>query len=301
MSGSTAFPSRGQVAGIGVNRRSASIFTTLLLATTVPGGILPAPVRGQEIEGRVVAHPGGEPVSSADVHLLGESGVVVHSTVSDDRGYFHILSPHAGDWRITAEHLGYGSAGPVPIAVAEGEVVTVELQLTVEPLPMSEMLVVVDRRHVNLHIRQFHRRRREGERTGMGHYLHGEELESRGSARPSDVLRTVPGIMASRGSVATGQIVRMRAGCIPDVYLDGMHVNRMNWAESLDPYVNTSDIEGIEVYRGTTEAGGYYDPDGCGLILVWTRNPAVDSGEKPTWTRWAIGIGMLLGLWLLQN
>ncbi len=263
--------------------------------------LAPPRLSGQTIQGRVVEFEGGEPVPGASVRLLGEGGTVA-SAVTGDAGHFALTAPGPGEWRLTADFLGYRPVGPVPVIVAEAEVLTIELRLAVEPVAMEELVVVVRRANVNLAIRQFHRRRREGERTGFGHFLYGEELRSRGSARPSDVLRSVPGVMAAPGSVATGQIVRMRAGCIPDVYLDGMHLNRVNWAESLDPYVSTSDIEGIEVYRAAERPEGFYDPEGCGVVLVWTRNRSSESeGQPHTLMRWAVGVGFFLGFLMLQR
>lgn len=118
--------------------------------------------------------------------------------------------------------------------------------------------------------------------------------------RPSDVLRMVPGIQTAPGGRGTGQILRMRAGCIPAVYLDGMHLNRVNWRESLDPYVNTSEIEGIEVYRGSENPDGFFDANGCGLILVWTRNASTGAESASTWSRFAVGLGLIVGLLLLR-
>jgi len=260
----------------------------------------PVSADAQEIRGRIIEFETGVPVAGAEVVLLTE-GDTVRSTGSGANGGFFLTAPGPGVWSVAASFIGYRPVGPVPIALAEGEVVTLQLSLAIEPVEMEALVVVARRGFVNS---EFERRRDSGERSGMGNFLYGEELQRRGSARPSDVLATIPGVRSAEGSVATGRIVRMQGGCIPDVYLDGMHLNRMNWAESLDPYVNTRDIEGIEVYRGSERAEGFFDPDGCGLILVWTKNWSLDpesAGAVSGWKKIGVALGIVITILTLKG
>lgn len=277
--------------------RDAAILGLLALAACA---LSPPALLGQAVEGRVVDVRSGAPLEGAHVRLLGDDGPVA-AAFSNGEGYFHLDAPGGGEWRITAELLGYGSLSPAPIAVPEDEPLMVELRLSVEPVQIEEPVRVIGRRsHVNLAIERFRRRSEQGERTGMGHFLSSEELERRGSARLSDVLRTVPGVYADRTGVASGQILRMRGGCLPAVYLDGMHLNRVDWKESLDHYVSTSEVEGVEVYRGSEYPDGFDDPSGCGVILVWTRNRASEPGASFSWSRFAVGIALIVGLLMLH-
>lgn len=271
--------------------------TLVLLATCA---VFPRALAGQSVQGRVVDVESGAPLEGAHVRLLGDDGPVA-AAFSNGEGHFRLDAPAGGQWHITAELLGYGPVAPTVITVPEGEPLTVQLRLSVEPVRIEEPVRVIGRRaHVNLAIERFRERRERGERTGMGHFLYRDELERRGSARLSDVLRTVPGVYADRTGVASGQILRMRGGCLPAVYLDGMHLNRVSWKESLDHYVNTSDVEGVEVYRGSEHPDGFDDPNGCGVILVWTRNRSAEPGASVSWSRFAVGLALIVGLLALH-
>lgn len=269
-----------------------------LLLTAWAG--LAGPLTGQAIEGLAVDHETGVPLEGVRVVLLGDDGAVA-AGFSDAEGRFRVEAPAPGWLRMTAERLGYATVVTEPITVPETGSLFVELRLAVKPVTLEEPLRVIGRpAHVNIAIEQFRRRREQGEQNGPGYFLGREELELHGSARLSDVLRSVPGVRTSRTGVASGQILRMRAGCIPAVFLDGMHLNRVNWKESLDHYVDTRDVEGIEVYRGSESAAGFRDPNSCGVILVWTRNRSTEPDTASGWSHFALGVGLVIALLALR-
>lgn len=266
------------------------------LAAVLAMVFIPAALAAQVIRGRVVAEDTREALRGAEIRALGPEGVVGR-VLSGEEGEFRLALPGPGEWRITAELLGYGTLPEQAVTVGPAEELTVELRMAVRPLEIDEALVVVAKRaHVNMAIQQYNRRREHGEQTGMGYFIYGEDLERRGSMRPTDVLRSVPGLHTAYAGSGAGQIVRMRAGCVPAVYLDGMHLNRMSWRESLDNHVSTREIEGIEVYRGPTGVDGFSDPEGCGLVMVWTKNEAVEDGGRFSLVRWAVGLGLIVGI-----
>lgn len=280
--------------------RGLRIEALAALAAVLAVVFVPVCLGAQVIRGRVVAQDTREALSGAEVRVSGPEGVV-DRTLTGEEGGFRLEVPGPGEWRITAELIGYGTLPEQALTVGPGEELIVELRMAIEPLEIDEPLVVVaERAHVNVAIQQYHRRREHGEQTGMGHFIHGEALERRGSMRPSDVLRAVPGLHTAYAGPGAGQIVRMRAGCVPAVYLDGMHLNRMSWRESLDNHVSTREIEGIEVYRGAMNADGYVDPEGCGIIMVWTKNEAVEDGGGFSLVRWAVGLGLIVGILMMR-
>jgi hypothetical protein len=94
----------------------------------------------------------------------------------------------------------------------------------------------------------------------------------------------------------------MGGGCIPAIFVDGMQLNRVNRNDSLDDYVSTLDIEGIEVYRGAaSQLGAMYDPTGCGLVAVWTRRGEAVAGGRLAWKKILITLGVVGALFLLTN
>jgi hypothetical protein len=109
----------------------------------------------------------------------------------------------------------------------------------------------------------------------------------------------VPGV---RIDTRTRDVVmtRLAAGCAPAVFVDGMLMNREGRA-LINDYVVPQMIEGIEVYRGASESPAQYqDRDGCGTILIWTRQGS-PSGKPFSWWRAAIGGGLFLGLILIAR
>ena len=115
-------------------------------------------------------------------------------------------------------------------------------------------------------MRDFLERRR---RRGSGHFIARIEIERRRPVHTSDVLRAFPGVLV-RPSARFGNVVRIRGGCRPSIWVDG--VQAVN--AELDEVTTPGDIEGIEVYGSWAGIPPQYNDrtgKGCGAILVWTR------------------------------
>lgn len=273
----------------------------LAVGSLVIGPAAATPLAAQTIEGRVFEPEEGTPLPGVHLRLLGLEDRPVASTFSDDSGHFHIRAPGPGSWRLAADLLGYGSAVSDSIPLSEDELVRVEIRMAVDPIRIDDPIVVVGKPpFVAPDIADFNRRRERGEKMGIGHFIYGEELE-RVAGPPSDLLRMVPGVHVSRGGRGGGQVIHMRGGCVPAVYIDGSQINRFSRGESLDSYVDVFSIEGIEVYRGMQQPGGrFLDRTGCGLVLVWTRRGEYDSESPFSWLRLAAGVALILGILLLR-
>lgn len=235
------------------------------------------PVTAQEITGVVVEHTTDHAVPDVAVRLLDGEGRAVDSTLSDEDGRFRLAVPRAGTWGIAAERVGYGKAGSDSLAVPDHGTLDIEIRLSIRPLALdSAIRVTASPSFRNADIEEFHRRRLEG--SGFGHFIHGEAIERGIGGSASDLLQSVPGVRISSGRPGAGSIVRMRAGCVPAVYIDGMQINRLSLTESMDTYVSVQNIEGIEVYRGHDPGGRFFDRRGCGLVLIWTRRGEGNTG-----------------------
>lgn len=270
--------------------------TPILLALTLA---LPAPGVAQIVEGRVVQYDTEEPLRGADVFLLGEDDQKVALTFSDSTGLFRLAAPAVGTWRVGAELIGYGAVRSEPLNIGEEATVQVEIRMAIDPVEIEDPVVVVAARGGSPELAAFWKRVERGERTGFGNFVYGEELE-RSTLYASDAVRLIPGVRVVPRGLGQGQLIVMRGGCIPSIYVDGMQLNRMRRGESLDLYVSLSDIEGIEVYRGAEQPGGvYYDQTGCGLVLVWTKR-GDPNGPAFSWTRLAVGAALFLGILLLR-
>lgn len=259
-----------------------------------------APTAAQSFRGQVVDDNTGAPLEGVHVVLLDHDEVVSAEVFTNEDGEFAMTAPRAGAWIVAADLIGHGSIGSAPIEVADGERLTLEIRMSVEAIPLEPVVVTSRRTHFNPDIDDFYQRVERGERFGIGRFITREDVELRMSARPSDLLRTVPGVRvvpAGRGSI---NVIQLARGCTPAIYVDGMQINHTGANMALDELVTTSSIEGIEVYRGAAQsAGRYYDSRGCGLILVWTQRGTTE-GKPLTWGRVLAVAGIVLGVFLIR-
>lgn len=276
-------------------RTSAQLLAFLLLAT------IPSAGGAQAFQGRVFDGESDLPLNAVDIFLLDSADVRVAVTFTDTAGLFRLSAPGPGAWRIGAELLGHGPVRSELLEIGEDETKEVEIRMAVAPIEIEEPVVVVaTRRRGSPDLEAFWRRVERGEASGFGDFIYGPELE-RASMYPSDVLRGIPGVYIVTHRTGFGQVVMMRGGCEPALYVDGTQLNRMRRGESLDAYVSLVDIEGIEVYKGSEGPGGrYYDQSGCGLVMVWTRRGEPGPGGPFQWRRFIIGTALILGVFLMR-
>jgi hypothetical protein len=234
------------------------------------------------------------------LQLLDESDRLGAGTVSGEDGRFRLVAPRHDIWRISASLIGYGRTVSEPLDLTDDRIVDVEIRMAVEPVAIEEPLVVVGEvRYLNADIEGFHRRRLAD--AGLGTFIYGEDLDRRAGTRPTDLVRSVSGIRLMRAPRGQGQIIHMRGGCIPSVFIDGMQINRYRPTETIDDYLDSQSIEGIEIYRGTQPGGRFFDRHGCGLVLVWTRTELHEPGSGLPWTRiLAVLAGMTLFFFLVN-
>lgn len=272
-----------------------------LISLAGPFGRGAAPLAAQIIEGEVLAHDTGEPLHAVELTLLDPAGEAVDTTLSDSAGEFRLEAPEPGVWRVAAELIGRGRVVSDSLQVDEGRALTLEIRMAVAPVQLDEPVVVVaEWSTMSPDIADFHRRRQRGERTGIGDFFHGEKIERRLGSRPTDLLRELPGVRVARSTRSGGQVVLMRGGCVPAIFIDGSQINRASTHESLDQYVSLQSIEGIEVYRGPQQPGGrFFDANGCGVILVWTKRGYFSDGPFP-WGKMLVGLALVAVLLVLR-
>ncbi|MGH7562694.1 MAG: carboxypeptidase regulatory-like domain-containing protein [Gemmatimonadales bacterium] len=126
--------------------------------------------------------------------------------------------------------------------------------------------VAVESRHSKLLPRfaDFERRRQ----TGFGHFITRDEIQARGYMSMGDALRTVKGVRVDCGALdCLIRMARSTPQCFPSFWIDG------TLARSFASTTPISDVQGIEVYRGPSDAPGEFagTTAGCGVIVIWTR------------------------------
>lgn len=256
-----------------------------------------APASAQTvITGTVLGQATEQPIEGVELVLLDEGGTIHNETRTDSDGWFRFAVPGGGRWIIAGSMIGYAELRSDPVDIEVLETVVVEVRMAVEAVPLEPLVVTSRISHINADLKAFYDRMARGRRSGLGRYISREDIERASALEPTDLLRTMAGVRIVRGTPGRGKGIRMSGGCIPAVYVDGAHVNRFNPRDSLDDFVGATSIEGIEVYRGAgAQVGRFYDPGGCGLVLVWTRRGAPE-GSPFSWTKLAIGAGLLIAL-----
>jgi hypothetical protein len=272
---------------------------TPVLALLAALAIAPEHTAAQTIAGTVVDDATHLPIDAVEILLRGDGETVLARTVSDAAGNFIIQAPAAGAWNLTIRRIGYETVESEPLMVRSGDWVTVEVVLAAGAIALDAIVVTARRSLRSPDVQRFYDRRDRASRSGMGHFVVRADIERLSPHRPTDLLRTMPGLRVVRGAPGRGEGIRMSSGCIPAIYIDGMPLNRTRRTDSVDDFVTVLDIEGIEVYRGaSSQVAQYYDPTGCGLILVWTRGGQYEPGQP---VRWKLILGTLsaIGLFLV--
>lgn len=125
----------------------------------------------------------------------------------------------------------------------------------------------------------FHRRLDRG----AGRYITREQIEARNPYRLTDIVHLAPGFQTVEFDDGTGrrharigrsQVMESLQRCRIQYWIDGMPLPQATGFE-LDE-IHPADVAGIEVYRGPSETPARFQRQGstCGVVLVWTRDPA---------------------------
>jgi hypothetical protein len=180
-----------------------------------------------------------------------------------NQGRFALSGLSAGAHRIEVRSIGY-SPFTLDVMLAAGQVVErrIPMSFTGDRLPD----IAVESRHSRLlpRFNDFERRRQ----AGLGHYITRDEIQARGYLNMGDALRTVKGVRVDCGALDCRiRMARSSPSCGPSFWVDGQ------LARSFGSTTPISDVQGIEVYRGASDAPGEFagTTAGCGVIVIWTR------------------------------
>lgn len=232
----------------------------------------------QVIRGRVLDADSDAPLEGVNVQAKDALGERLRSAVTDSTGTFRILVPRPGRYDLLASGLGYLAAPPPVVEVAADEVVTVELRMRRDAVPVEGFRVVARRRLPGTLLDEFYERSSRNRRLGIGRIFTREDLDARGPLRVSYLLEQVPGEPCG------------------SVFVDGFALR----GEDVDGVVIPADVEGVEIYRRLSEIPvQYYRPGMTCAVLVWTRRYPRD-GEPFRWTRVLSAGAAAAVLWLLS-
>lgn len=226
--------------------------------------------RAAEIGGTVTGK-GGRPVNAAEVRIDALQAAVR----SDSSGSFALRGLPAGTHVIVVRAVGYELvARTVILAATTRATVSVQLAETTPILDTVRTTAKSDPYRTGF-------TRRMARHAG-GHFLTREQIRASGLTRVTDLLRRVPGLRMR--TLAEGTILEFGGrgtrtfspeGCPIAITIDGAPYDLAFYG--IDGEVRVENVEAIEVYDAATAPAEFARRGaGCGLILIWTRERAVE-------------------------
>ena len=214
------------------------------------------------------------PLVQARISVIGT--VLVAMTSSDGR--FAVARVPPGLQVLDVRMLGYRTI-LLPVEVAAGETLHVEVRLETQPVPLHAVEVRAERA-VAAQLRGFYERRKRG----GGVFFTREEIERIQPRLFTDLLRRVPGVRlqpvrgpsGSSYEAGTGRVSGSRA-CPMLYYVDGVPFP-VNGDIGINSLIQPKDIAALEVYSGASRVPLQFHSSNaqCGVIVIWTY-----SGEPP--------------------
>ncbi len=123
-------------------RRLCSLLIALLLAA----GLRPAPASAQTVLLRVMGSDTSGPIFGALAHLIDDTGRIVRSVLTDERGRALFVSVPPARYRVRAEMIGMATRETEPFDVTQGVAEPLELSLDPRPIDLEGIDVMADRR-----------------------------------------------------------------------------------------------------------------------------------------------------------
>ena len=254
-----------------------------LLITLVAGAS--GPLYAQQVRGHVLTARDSSAVVGATIQLR-QADIMSAQTVTDSAGEFRLVAPRAGEYVIHVQHASFPSVSR-KLSIASNDDVVLEVLLHAELVPLDPIRVVATRGTQLTGVGGYYDRLDIYGKLGIGRFITRETLSVGGPENPTAYLGRVPFVVIRGIGVRRVPLFRRRGGgeCVPTVFYDGNAIP----AAELDEVYGAAPLEGIEIYRGPAQSPGtYWDPNGCGVILVWSRKDVDQGGIR--WLRGGRGV-----------
>jgi len=236
-----------------------------VLAVLMVAAALPAfGQEGSVLSGRIVDRTSGQPVSSAQVILIGDNRMVT----ADSLGRYRVTHMPMGVSRVMFRAIGFP---PQTISVQfdrVGErVQPVFMDSTAENRAAQELPAVgvsAAAPRANYRLTSFERRRQ----TGRGQYLTEDQITRLQAYNVTDAVKNMRGVIYEcPSSKCYVRMSRAPMRCLPEYIVDEQVMNDFGAATPI------RDVVAIEVYTGPSEVPGEYAGRnaGCGVIVIHTR------------------------------
>jgi len=232
-----------------------------LVATTLQGQEPRTAAVTEPTVSGVIKDVAGLPVSDVEVGIIrGERLQQFVITAAD--GKFLLTGIARGVVPLRIRRLGYAMQF-LDVDARLPSAATLEIVLKTVPGELEEVMIAAN----ETRLREFYEHKQQ--RGTFGRFLEQHEILRLGPTNPSDLFRSVPGIVIRSASTGAGNTMRIR-GCQPMVWVDGQRVP----GAELDEVIQLSEIAAIEFYPSNAGIPAQYlerQNRLCGLVLVWTR------------------------------
>jgi hypothetical protein len=236
------------------------------------------PLESQHIRGIVIDDDTGAPIEAVSVMLIGSSGNLERSGLSDVQGAFHLFAPRTGRYLVRLDRIGYKATTSSEIDLLPPDTVAVELRMSIAVVILAPLTITSSRAPLVMDTRLaswgYYDRRAQYSTMGSGqtHFLGLEDIRRRNPMRVSDVFRDLAG---TRVAVMGGTDVQVRRadGCRFTFFLDGAEL-RMSSDDSVDDFLMASHLSAVEVYVRPPFPAEYFPnafgPKACGSVVLWS-------------------------------
>ena len=228
-----------------------------LLATAFPTGL--AAQRRGTITGVVSDAGTGRAVAEAKVTVRGRRDPVT----TDSAGRYRLPDVPPGTLILQVRKVGHADATRI-VEVEAGSTSTMDVALA-SASTLAEV-VVTERPASPRRFDEFEQRRKKG----RGQYLGRGEIEKANAMNVPNLLRNMRGVRLECSGITCAVRMARSEGvdCPPEYWLDGRPNN------SFGPTIPVSDLEGVEVYTGPSEAPAEFlsGNAACGIIVLWTKS-----------------------------
>lgn len=224
-------------------------------------------VDAQTVTGRVTADADGAPLQNVSVLLLLDSDEIARSVATDGTGRYAITAS-SGNYKVVADLLGYERLESPLLALADGDTVTIDFELPVDPIEVEGIRVEVEQREaLRRRVLQY------GVRVDNvgARYVSREAIMRRETATNVGAIlvwQNLAGVSVHYGDNPPSlcvQVVRGRVRCAITV-LDGQIIDD-EFAASMPPEV----LEAVIILTPTEATMSFGTRGGGGAVLLFTR------------------------------
>ncbi len=219
--------------------------------------------RSTLVTGVVIDAVSRQPITGARIELQGSYA----AATADSAGRFSFAGLPAGKAGIAVRAIGFAPI-EAEITVHADRVSRLRFEMERAAQPLERVVVEDSAQYTGTNGGRFDDFFRRME-TGRGRYLTREQIEKRGASNLADLVRGMRGVRSDcQAGRCIIQMSRAQRGCSPEYYIDG------NLVRSFGPETPVHDIQGLEVYTGSSDAPAEFTGSNaaCGVIVIWTKS-----------------------------